>query len=200
MRTRPPLALAALVAWGVLANGCQPCLGNPAADALDADLRSKNRANAEPAMRAAAARAGAILLPDTPITLNFTPLCDSNQPESALGTPCAEEVSSEGAAYHVRVQGKPRLAIVASSTDAYYARLARRGTTYFLLMPKISRRIQREKTKCDCDGMPRINLHLRSDSFFVLDDPAQPAAVDVQQINVPMTEDVIARKCRQLLL
>ena len=74
--------MATVVVWS-LTSGC--CTSLERATAVNAELGKQNIARAEPAMRSAARRHGATLLPDQPRGLWFTPLCGAT-PEATLRT------------------------------------------------------------------------------------------------------------------
>lgn len=72
-----------------------------------------------------------------------------------------------------------------------HARLARRGNTLLVLLPKVTRRKAGEGTACECDGMPRPSIP----GFYalVLDDSPPEK---LEELEVPLFEDFVAWECK----
>ena len=170
------------------ATGCG-CVTTDAARAIDEQLVLRNRANAEQAMKAAARRSGAVLLPIEAEEFEMSPLCGLN------GDPCLEEVEANASFSRVRnAQGQARLAIWVPVELRRYARLAKGSNRLFLLTPKLSHRVIDEKTRCECDGM--FNAVGRIEAAFLVDDMP---GVEIITLNVPMTVDRYKWKCKVVL-
>jgi|GEM_PF-4508175 len=156
---------------------------------MDEQLVVRNRANAEPAMRAAANRMGAVLLPAEAEVFETTPLCGLS------GDPCLEEVEVDEAdesISHVRdAQGKARLAIWVPVELRRYVRLAQGQRGLLLLTPQLSRRVVDERTCCECDRMPRSVS--RTQAAFLVDDVP---GLRIARLTVPMTADWYHWECR----
>jgi len=149
---------------------------------MDEQLIVGNRANAEPAMRAAAHRMGALLLPAKAEEFETNPLCGLS------GDRCLEEVEVDEAdesISHVRDErGKARLAIWVPVELRHYVRLAQGPRGLLLLTPKLSHRLIDEKTYCECDRMPRPVM--RTQAAFLVDDVP---GLRIDRLTVPMTAD-----------
>jgi len=192
----------ATVAFGMLTNAC--CISMRRASEINAELRLQNIARAEPIMRGVALEQGAKLLPDQPRELGLVPWC------SELGTAAPRRdcvlvpdevvntVAGRGNTYRLLDHaGHPRIAIAigqASST----ARLARRGTTFFVLIPQVTYRKIKQQTACDCNGGPVITAmsgYVNLGLSFVVDDLPE---LEVQQFTVPIVEDYIEWQCNRV--
>jgi hypothetical protein len=181
-------------------SGC--CVSPQQAARMQSELVAQNLALAEPDMREAAERRGAILLPLTALHLRI-PSCDTSgisellrsefPPPDPLGR-CAEWAPGGKFFRIVSDREKPKLAVVVQEHDRLYARIARRGNKLFVLEPRVSPQEVREVTECECNGMPYVvNI---SQFAFVMDDIESP---EIERIAVPMTEFAIAWKCKLIL-
>jgi hypothetical protein len=191
------LAAAYFAAFAVAVAGC--CVSARGAEDLDRRLELRNQARADAVMRAVAERRGAVLLHDSghswPMCQYFP--CGS---EAALPPPyCMERSaaancflpwgSSEVGAYPVLTdEGTMARFIYVSEKDGAYARLARRGNTLLVLVPKVSRRTVGERALC-CEGHPAwMSEVVRSAFGFLLHD-IDP--VEVESVDVPLPIDVL---------
>jgi hypothetical protein len=166
-------------------------------EAMDADLVARNRAHAEPAMRAAAEQRGATLLPDVARNIVVGPPCGT--PETHLVWGCLEPSAREGV---YRLQRVPQYGITTTSivvvatrqpSLAPYVRLARAGHSLLLLVPDVTRRRVRSAEACGCDsgwttGTIRVS--------FVLNGIDDLDVTDVEEVHVPMVEDFVDWRCR----
>ena len=165
--------------------GCG-CVTTEAASAMDEQLLLRNLANAEPTMKAAAQRVGAVLLSAEAEAFETSPLCGLSS------SPCLDEVEFKGSLSRVRdAQGEARLAIWVPVELRRYARLARRSDQLFLLMPRVSRRVLDQKTCCECDGMLRAAGRVQA-GFLVDEVPG----VQLVTVDVPVTVDRYKWKCK----
>lgn len=203
-RSGRQLVAVAVVSW--FTSGCCTSLGR--ARAIDEEMRQENLARAEPAILRAAQRRGATLLPDRPLELGFTPFCGA-APDIGprrdgycvlqSGTPIS--MSGEFADVYQLLdrQGKQHLAITLGESHNG-ARLARRGKTLFVLTLSATFHNVGERSRCECEGGPRIismSDSVNIGSAFLLDDLA-PA--EIQQIVVPVVDDYIEWKCKTILV
>ena len=203
MRARS-LRRCGLAAAALLAAGC--CLSAQQADARRDQLKLRNRARAEPAMRAAAEARGARLLP-AEATLIPRPLdCaegrDEAVPRAEGGNVdfCiarAQELggcirrTGDGHTFRIlRAGAPPKLAIPVRPDGWRYAGIAERGDKLLLLLPRLSPRSVGAATQCECDGMPRPSCP--EDHVFLIDD--RPS-VEIEEIWVPMIEDQLDWRC-----
>ncbi|HEY0469989.1 MAG TPA: hypothetical protein VGC79_37640 [Polyangiaceae bacterium] len=153
---------------------------------MDEQLLLRNRANAEPTMKAAAQRVGAVLLSAEAEAFETSPLCGLSS------NPCLDEVEFKGSFSRVRdARGEARLAIWVPVELRRYARLARRSDQLFLLMPRVSRRVIDQKTCCECDGMLRAAGRVQA-GFLVDEVPG----VQLVTVDVPVTVDRYQWKCK----
>jgi hypothetical protein len=190
------LASIAVAAVGLVAAGCHPCLPMAQAEAARGRLEAQNRARAEPAMREAARLHGAVLLPTAPQDLPLPPFCGAPSydwlqlhmhPDGACLEPSADPRVTR-----LRTPGRtPRLLIAVDSEAFPYARLARRDGKLFVLKPKITQRKAGDETECECDRMPRPVVPRAF--AFVIDDME---VVEIETLEVPMTEDVVDWTCK----
>jgi len=175
---------------------------------IDGELRRENSARAEPAMRLAAQRQRATLLPDQPQGLGLTRVCDATWDTAPrIGGYCvlnSEIVNSATGgladAYPLLDhEGKRRIAIPIGRVGSW-ARLARRGSTLFLLTPAITLHQVDDRVQCVCRGGPVVmSMSGYEDlgSAFVLDDLS---VVEVQRISVPLVDDYIEWHCKSTLV
>ncbi len=170
--------------------GCG-CVTTEVARAMDEQLVRQNRANAEPAMEAAAQRFGGVLLPTEAEEFEMSPFCGLS------GDPCLDEVevdeSSESVSRVRDARGRARLAIWVPVELRGYARLAQRPNGLLVLSPKVSRRVTDEKTCCECDRMLRAEPRTRA--AFLVD---EAASLQIVHVTVPMTLDVYKWKCKAI--
>jgi hypothetical protein len=208
------VAITVLATLGALAGGCrlsQQCLSRPQVDTVQEELRSRNRARAEPAVRAAVKDRAAELLPVEANAVRLPPPCAllgaGEEPDSMYAGhdpawTCQVEPLSwaldapDGDLFHLKDgQGKLWLALTVSRSDLPYARLARRGSTVFFLRPRMSRRKVGDRTECECDGMPRpVQPEI---GVFVIEDVP---SVKIEMVDVPMTEDIVDWGCKNYAL
>ena len=175
------------LALAAAATGCG-CVTMDAARAMDRQLVLRNRAQAEPAMKAAARFFGAVLQPAEAQTFEIAPLCEGY-------VQCLDVIESTGVFSRVRdSQGRPRLAIWVPAKLRRYVRLAQGSDRLLLLTPKVSHRVIAEKTCCECDGMPRSVV--RSQAAFLVD---EIPGVKIVTVNVPMIADENKWKCKVVL-
>lgn len=175
------------------------------AEEIDAEIFNQNIARAEPIMRKVAVQHGAELLPDLPQQLGLVPLCADGDgaphPDSLCilllrpDVPVSETAELGNVYLLADHEGNRRLAVTLR-TVSNTARLARRGKTLFLLIPRVTRHKTDERVQCECDGGPVIdsmsgyvNLGF---AFFVDDIPN----VEIQRIIVPIVEDYIEWECK----
>jgi hypothetical protein len=158
-------------------------------------LQIQNRMTAEPAMRGAAARVGAALLPSAPERVDLANFCDMlvvRQNEDARN--CVVSIAEDQRTARILHSSRNRIAVPVRSKDGYYARLARRGNTLFLLVPTVTRSKVREGTECTCrGGMYELERQVDLQWSFVIDD----GPIDkVEEIPVPVTEQFAEWKCK----
>lgn len=193
-----------LVALGLCSLTSACCTSMRRAAEIDDELRQQNLARAEPAMRRAAQRQGATLLPDQARTLGFKPLCDTTQ-NSAVRTErsCVLDsggpisaVGGVGDVYRlVDRDGKHQIAIPIGE-DATGARLAKRGNTLLVLSPQITFHQLDDRTQCECNGGPRVvsmSGYVNLGSAFVIDDLPE---AEIQLVTVPVAYDYVAWQCK----
>jgi hypothetical protein len=156
---------------------------------MDEQLMLRNRANAEPTMKAAARRFSAVLLPAEAEEFELSPLC------GLTGNLCLEEVESYGSFSRVRdAQGETRVAIGVPVELRRYARLAKGSERLFLLTPTLAPRVIDKKNCCQCEGMLQAQGRIRA-AFLVDDVPG----VQIDTLDVPMTAERYEWKCKVLL-
>jgi hypothetical protein len=185
-----------------LASGC--CTSMIRAAKIDDELRQQNLARAESAMRSAAQRQGATLLPDQPRELGFKPLCDTTE-DTGLRTERSCVLNSEGRISTIAGlgnvyqlidgEGKRHIAITIGR-ERRWARLAKRGDTLFLLTPRITFRQVAHRAQCECNGGPTVISMSGSVNLgfaFVLEDLPKP---EIQPVIVPVVDDYIAWQCK----
>jgi hypothetical protein len=165
--------------------------------AMDRALHDENVASAEPAMKRAAARFGAALLPNAARKIPLRGSCDSPViPDIPPSWDCVSWRSEGGSL--VRFQdatGKKYLVVLVKERDADYARVGRAGNRLVLLRPIITRDQVGERTRCQCDGMPHPVMPFSYG--FVLDDfPVE--GLDVADVS--MIEDYVTWHCKEILL
>ena len=157
-------------------------------------LQRENDAQAAVSMRTAAARMNARLLPLRPQTL-LLPECGATEPldyplEWAAG--CIHWRSSDGKALRFEDrEGKMKLALIVAEDGIWYARLARRDRTYFVLNARVTRRAVDTGTRCTCDGGPNVVMGTPVHAF-VLDDVPE---FSLHEPYIPVTEDYIDWQC-----
>lgn len=176
----------------ILAIGC--CASWDKAAMMRRELEQENRKHSEPVMRAAAMKRGAVLLPALAWGFN-TRHCDSLVvPELAPENGCVHWESSDRRAFRMRdARGNVTLAVRVRSPAWYYARLARRGGTLYVLVPKISRRIVGEATQCECVRQTGYVLGSPDEFAFTLEDlPLE----EVEEVEVPIVEDILKWHCK----
>ena len=216
-RRWPTWAALLVVVLGGLATGCcrilrstrnLACTSRARATEIDAKLREQNIARAEPTMRAAAQRRGAELLSHRVQRLGLIAICGAPTSGSCvdvIGLMAGEGVPEPGAA-----DGRPLRLIGPDGTERFVipighdtpttARLARRGSRLFVLVPQVTLHKKRRRAQCECDRAPHIVS--MSDFFdvgnaFVLDNVQD---VQIERVEVPVTEDYIEWKCRAWLV
>lgn len=92
--------------------------------------------------------------------------------------------------------GTPHVVVpVANDGTEEYTRLARRGDTLLVLVPRVSHRMVDEKSACECDrGLVFIPRTYRA---FVLNDVR---VSKLERIAIPVTEDYIRWECKANLV
>lgn len=181
-----------LIVSAALLSGC--CATTQQAAAIRHELESRNRERAEPAMRAAALQRGALLLPGATEEVPLPPVCgDVFFDWTGLLFPkgmCVER--SADRVFHLKAVGQATRFVVQVPTQGWpYARLARRGSTLFVLVPRVTRRKVGDRTACECGSMTRPVIP--TVFGFFIDDAEQ---VEVEEVVVPITEDFIEWKCK----
>jgi hypothetical protein len=193
-----------LAATAIGVAGC--CLSQQQVDGVRKDLLARNLAHAEPEMHAAAERRGAVLLPVEAQHVLLPPPCNIVErgvnlaggypyaPESGWKCEAAVSATDDRRLFRLKDdRGKVWLGIEVAWTDRPYARLARRGSTVFLLEPRITRKNVGAWTQCECDGMPRVVYQAR-DAFVIDDIPS----VKIEIVEVPMTEESVDWDCKTI--
>jgi hypothetical protein len=162
-------------------------------------LQKGNFERAESEMRAAAARVGARLL-DTvaePLNMEFCPDGKRGAPRPAMPpgpvAGCITWLAMDRSAFRfLDNHGHQRLAITVPSGGYEYARLARRGSAWLLLVPAISPRFVGGATQCECDAGPTLSYDSQFFAFVIDDVPE----IELRRLTVPVLEDVIEWECR----
>jgi hypothetical protein len=177
-----------------LACGCA-CVERTRAQGISRQLHLQSIERSTRAMSDAARRQGAALLPERVETWSVPWMCPTETPESG---PC-EPWWAGAAAPMERVvdsEGKPHVVVpVANDGTDEYIRLARRGKTLLLLVPRLSHRVVGERSACECDaGLVSIPPTYRA---FVLDDVGFSK---LERVSVPVTEDYIHWECKAKLV
>jgi hypothetical protein len=201
------LSALSTIVLALFSAGC--CLSVEEANARRKNLLERNRAAAEPAMRAAAAARGAVLLPQLATEMLEGWPCasgsDEAEPRPAVPVPdhCSmnkdirggcDDWAADKRTFLIRHKGaKPKLAIVYNAGWADYARLARRGKKLFILAPRPTARDIGRATQCFCEGGPE--LYCPRGWIFILDEPFSP--VEIEDVDVPMIEDRLEWKCKE---
>lgn len=195
------------------AAGCG-CISSQQVVAKEKELRSQNRAGAEPGMFAAAKIRGAVLLPLEPQGIPRRLPCVEGTDEAArlseeaphdtcdwveIRTPGCQEWASDGRSFLIHNKGKStKLAIPIRPVDgSVYARLAQRDNKLIVLLPRLAHHTEvGTVTECECDGMPSVQCP--STLGFVID--TVPAALEIEEVWVPMTEDYLRKVCKTTAL
>jgi hypothetical protein len=185
---------AASIALGLALAGCA-CTTRQKAAEHAAVLQAQSFERAVPAMRAAGASVGAQLLPLRAQVL-YLPPCQPGEPHD-VSRGCVIGQAANGRAFRfLDERGKTKLAIRTRWEAHRYARLARRGDTFVLLDPEVSRRVVGEGTQCECDAGLIVFPDFQYFAFVTDDLPD----VEVLALKVPMQEDVIEWECKVFLL
>ncbi|HEY0463829.1 MAG TPA: hypothetical protein VGC79_06455, partial [Polyangiaceae bacterium] len=161
-----------------------------------------------PAMLSVAQRQRATLLPDQPLGLGLTPLCQATQvTASRTDGYCvldSEAVLSAtgglGDAYQLLDHEGKRLIAIPIGWAVSGARLARRENTLFLLTPAVTLHQVDERVQCVCKGGPVIvsmSGYVNLGSAFVIHDLPEVA---IQQIVVPVVDDYVEWHCKAILV
>ena len=138
---------------------------------------------------------GATLLPVLAEGFNPWP-CDSLvAPELPPERGCIHWESKDGRAFRMLdARGHVRLVVRVRSSAWYYARLAMRGRTLYVLVPKVSRRVVGEATRCRCERESGYVLGSPDEFGFMLEDlPLER----VEELEVPIVEDVLKWRCKE---
>lgn len=148
-------------------------------------------------MRQAAATVGASLLPALPEEMAAIP-CESTAIFQTGDAPfCVRDEGNDDSAGPLLAvldsQGRPAIAIAIPSQDWYYARVARRGSTLVLLMPKVSRRKLGVQSQCTCGTW---GTHTPVEHVLVIEGLS---TATLQTLEVPMTERYVEWKCEAYL-
>ena len=189
------LARTGLWLAALLSAGCA-CVERGKAQQATQELRARSIERSAVTMQATAARLGATLLPERVQTWREPSQCSSEgyigpvpcHPWWALaGTPAGRVEDPTGHWHQVIPVGD-------GGTNEYM-RVARRGDTVFLLMPRVERHAVSRGAACECDGGPSIVVP--TDHAFILDDFAVKW---VQRIHVTVSEDYLDWDCKRLLV
>jgi len=187
------------VALAISATGC--CVSAEKARAMWAEVKSQNHERAELAMRKTAQSLGAEVVAVDARGLDLPHWCESTiAPEIGPETRCLKSASDDGRSFRiVDDRGEPRLFVPVRSPAWPYSRLARRGNTLFVLLPRVSRRRVDEATRCECNRSYGYGYeeYLPKQFGFVVDD--MPLS-RVEEIEVPLTEDYINWRCKVIVI
>lgn len=187
------LRFAACLAAGLLAGagtlaGC--CISDRHASEISGHVQTLTRVHAEPAMRDAAHRLGAELLPVFPEEVYECDLAGSWVPR---GADCVMWEPNDRGLIAVRdLHGTVRRALPIQVQDWLYARLARRGDDLILLVPKLTRREVDRRTICGCYVEMQVGAPVKPLVVFVVDGAPKTA---VQEVEVPVTVETVGFKC-----
>jgi hypothetical protein len=182
--------------------GCG-CVTLADARARDRALEAENRARAAPDFERAATALGAVIRAESPVVLRTPRPCF--RPNSPAGghlpfsetapssdVECIETIAPGQPIYRLVRRGAERsLFVVVAAPYAQYARIALRGRTVYILTPKVTREKVGTKEQCECDGMPRPNLHELTGFVIPESDFYEARAADV-----PMTVEYVEWNCR----
>lgn len=159
-------------------------------------------------MRLAAQRHGAVLMPDLAQRFGFLPICSTAEKRAmsdgelcVVGTERTLAVTGELASlYPLEDRRGNRHVAVTLGPAPKGTRLAVRGKTLFMLIPKASRRKVATCAQCECDQGPTISSmsgYVDLGFAFLLNDISSS---QVRQVGVPTVEKFIEWDCKALLL
>jgi hypothetical protein len=186
----------------MISAGCG-CVSLQEARARDSSLEAENRTRATPALKQTATALGAVLRPEVPVTIRTPRPCPG---PNALGVgptlpfadiapsadvECFEAVAPGQPIYRLRRATERWLFVVVKARHAEYSRLALRGRTLCILTPRVTRERVGTEEQCECDGMPRPDLHELT-GFLI---PEQDF-YEVQATDVPMIIEYVEWSCR----